>query len=387
MIVLVVNNTSFFFSHRWNLALEADRRKEKMLLVSPSATEQELSKLNEHGITWRALPIDRQKNYLLSFFKTFFFTLKLAKELDKNSIFHLVTIIPIVFCGLPLRILQKNCVFALSGMGSMFSSHKKIHKIGRLVISKIYSFLMNGKNSRLIVQNEDDYELLNKRIGVKKNKITLIRGSGIKIEDFPFTPKRNLSSIPILLLPGRLIREKGIFEAAELSQNLQKENIPHRLVIVGGSDPGNPLCISEKEIKELKKQSPNIEFTGHCTKMKEQYLQADIILFPSYREGLPKALLEAASIGRPIVAFDVPGVRECIQNGKTGLLAKFGDTAMLAKHCKELLQNADLREKLADSARKDVENKFAETIIVQQIFDVYASLFEELNANYQTHFG
>ncbi len=378
VIILIVNNTSFFFSHRWNIALEARRRQQKIMLLSPSADKDELAKLHQHGIAWQAVPFNRHKNFLTTAFRTFFFMLRLARKLEREYavvVFHLVTILPILFCGLPLRLSGRRCVFALSGLGSMFSSERKKHQIGRLLITRIYGFLMRAPRSRLIVQNQDDFKWVLEDIRIAKNHVSLIRGSGLDIQKFPFSPKLKMNTSELtLLLPGRLIREKGIFEAAELSQYLKSKGLAHRFLIVGGPDPGNPFCLSPADIAALKKQAPALDFVGHCQRMKEIYEEADLIVFPSHREGLPKALLEAAAIGRPIVAFDVPGVREFIKHNQTGLLAKFGDIATLGSYCLDFLNQPVLRDTITRAARLDVEQNFAESIIVEQIFNVYDSL-------------
>lgn len=377
IIVLVVNKTSLFFSHRWNIARELSRRGEQLLLLSPYAKPRELELLKQHNIEWRAIPFHREGRYLSSFIKTFFYVIKTQWELEKKYeevLFHLVTIIPILFCGIPLRLIKRPCVYAVSGMGTMFSSQKWKHKVGRVIVSLLYRFLMSAKSSRVIVQNLDDYSLLTNSMKIPQENIVLIRGSGVNLDEFPFVPKEQMSEVPIFILPGRLIREKGIFEAAELSLNLFKENIPHRMWIVGEPDPGNPLCLKDSEIEEMKQKNPCLEFLGFRRDMRALFEQADLVLFPSYREGLPKALLEASAVGRPIVAFDVPGVRELIINKSTGLLAPFGDIVSLTLHCKSLMGEPELRKSLIHKARKEVERTFAEALIIQQVFSIYETL-------------
>lgn len=233
---------------------------------------------------------------------------------------HLVTIKPVLIGGLA-SILAKvpAIVYAISGLGFIFTNTMLKAKILRLGIIPLYRLALSAKNKIVIVQNLDDLRILRQYVAIPESQTVLIPGSGVNLEQF------NIQPLPLenktVLMACRLLADKGVYEFHQ-SVLLLKEKYPKvRFVLVGGVDPDNPASLTEQELTEWVTNN-DLEWWGHQTNMSEVLSQATIVVLPSYREGMPKVLLEAQALGRPIVTTDVPGCCEAIENGKTGFLVK-----------------------------------------------------------------
>ncbi|KAB8028004.1 glycosyltransferase [Fluviispira multicolorata] len=272
--------------------------------------------------------------------------------------------------------MKQKTIFSLSGMGTIFTSKSIKSLILKAIIKKVYQFLFNGVKSKVIVQNNDDYNLLKNILKIKTENIILIKGSGVNPSDFIYLENDTISDIPIILLPARLIKEKGIFEISQASNLLNKKNIPHKIYIAGDIDKGNPSALLESEIKKIEKSSPSVKFIGYINNMKEQYKICTIVCLPSYREGLPKALLEAAASGRAIITCNVPGCKEVVEHNKNGILVPPQSSVELAKALKLLIENKELRNTLRKNMYQKFLNEFTEEKVVNDNIHLYDSFYE-----------
>ena len=371
-VVFLVNNSKFFISHRLNIALNLKEKSIQTHLYAPHLTSHDNQTLIDAGVIFHKLPFDRKNIKIIDliniFFKMFF-----IKKNNSKTIFHLITIIPIIFCGIPLRLLRQKIVFSIPGLGTLFISDKFSIKITRFFIKRIYRFLFNAKNSRVIVQNKHDYQFLTEIIKIKRDNISLIKGSGVNKNEFLYYEEEPTNDIPIILVPARLIREKGIIEIVNASILLKEQNIEHNIYIAGTIDPGNPSSLTETDIKILTKKSPCVHFLGHIEDMKPLYKNCTIVCLPSYREGLPKALIEAAACGRAIVTCDVPGCNEIVEHNISGLLVPAASIIELSEALKLLILNQDLRARLRKNAYHKFLIEFTEELVVNENINVYLS--------------
>jgi len=200
----------------------------------------------------------------------------------------------------------------------------------------------------------------------------LIKGSGVDVKQF--LPKREEDGLPIIILPSRMLLDKGIKEFVEVAGYLKNVGIKARFVLVGKSDFDNPTAV---QISQLKKwhTSGIVEWWGYCDDMVRVFEQSNIVCLPStYGEGVPKVLIEAASCGRPIVTTDMPGCREIVRHNENGLLVTPRDSKSLANALKILVNDAELRAKMGARGREIVEAEFSEEIVVNQTMEVYKKL-------------
>ena len=252
----------------------------------------------------------------------------------------------------------------------MFIGKKLLHKIRRKFFLILYKIALNGK-AKVIFQNDDDKKLFLENNIINNSQTFLIRGSGVDLNKFYYEVE-SISSIKVIFL-GRLLKDKGITEfidSARLTRNIHPEI---KFFVVGDSDYNNPSSISNEQILSWKDEGI-VEFLGYKKNINEILRKANIVVLPSYREGLPKVLIEAASTGRSVVTTNVPGCRDAIINNKTGLLVPVKDSEALHKAIVRLALNNDLRLKFGKNGRKFAEMEFSIDDVVKKHFHLYENI-------------
>jgi glycosyltransferase involved in cell wall biosynthesis len=262
------------------------------------------------------------------------------------------------------------CVNAFIGLGYSFTSNTAKARVVRACVGAVLRFLMNRKNCIALVQNPDDREALIS-LGIAKDRIVLIPGSGVDIKRF--TPLAEPDAPPTFGFVGRLLDDKGIRTLIAAHRLLRARMPDARILIAGTPDPANPASVSEAEAKSWNEQ-PGIAWLGHVHDIPDFWAQAHVAVLPSRREGIPMALLEAAACGRALIASDVPGCRELVLHDQNGLLFPVDDVTALANAMARLAADPQLRARYATAARKRVVNEFAVSIIGRQTIALYQRL-------------
>ena len=376
-ILFVVNTAEFFISHRLPIALAAQKEGYKVHVATPNSAFVE--DILSHNIEHHDLSISRKgKNFfreLLSLYRIFTLYRSIKPELV-----HLVTIKPVVYGGIVARILKVPAVvYAVSGIGSAFIDKDLKSRVLLLLIKYLYKLSLGHQNSNLIVQNIDDKDLLLKIIKNKNLKVNLFKGSGVDLDKFSYEPEDVKNGINVVFI-GRLIKHKGIFEFLEASTRLLDKNYNANFIVAGEIDLGNPSSLSESEMDQLK-QRKGISFLGHRSDISEIIASSNIVVLPSYREGLAKVLAEAAASGRPTITTDVPGCRDAIIQDETGLLVPPRDTNALTDAIETLILNKELRNKLGLSGRLLAKQDFDINKITMQHLLIYKDLLSTPGLN------
>ena len=375
-IVFIVNIDWFFISHRLPIALEALKQGHEVHIFTKDTGR--MTYLESLGV--KAHPINLERGSINPFQ-----SLKLLLDLKEKitsiqpDVVHLVTIKPVLIGGLA-SILAKvpSIVYAISGLGFIFTNTMLKAKILRLGIIPLYRLALGAKNKTVIVQNLDDLRILRQYVAIPESQTVLIPGSGVNLKQF------NVQPLPLknktVLMACRLLEDKGVYEFHR-SAVLLKEKYPEiQFVLVGGVDPDNPASLTEQELNKWV-QKGDLEWWGHQSNMSEILSQATIVVLPSYREGMPKVLLEAQALGRPIVTTDVPGCREAIENGKTGFLTKVKDEYSLADAIEKLISSDELCVEFGRNARLLAEQKFDIEQVVKTHMNIYENLAQNHHAN------
>ncbi|MEZ5647468.1 MAG: glycosyltransferase family 4 protein [Alphaproteobacteria bacterium] len=291
----------------------------------------------------------------------------------RPDLVHHVAIKPILLGSLSAWVVgfwgvRPQVINAVTGLGYFFISPKS-----RLswLIYRLLSFALNRPRTTLILQNKDDHATLLQNGLLHHDRIRLIRGSGVDLDEFPFMPLPE--GPPIAALVARMLSDKGIYETVEAARMLRDQGVNLKIYLVGPTDPANPAAISSRMLEAWTKEGI-ISWLGPRQDVSAIWKEAAIAVLPSYREGLPKALLEAASCGRPIVATDAPGCREICHSDETGLLVPVGDAEALAAALARLAKDPSLRHRLGISARRLVEQEFSTTRVIEQTLDLYHHL-------------
>ena len=291
---------------------------------------------------------------------------------ERPDVVHHVALKPVLYGSLAALVVRGPAVVnALAGMGFLFTSASRPATVLRAVVSRLFRFLLNSGRNLLILQNPDDEAMMVNGGLVAAQRVRLIRGSGVDIERFSPTPEA--STTPVVMLPSRMLWDKGVGEFVEAARLLRMRGVTARFVLVGNGDPDNPASISDSQIKTWHDRGM-VECWGHCADMPVTLAKAHIVCLPSYREGLPKVLLEAAACGRPLIATDVPGCREIVRHGHNGLLVPLRDAAGLANAIEHLLGDTDLRRAMGQRGRQMVESEFSEAMVALQTLAVYHEL-------------
>ncbi len=288
---------------------------------------------------------------------------------ERPDIVHHVAIKPVLYGSIAARLTGTPAVVnAIAGLGYLESSNDLRARILGRIVQTGYHLLLDRPNSRLIVQNPDDLSTLVDRGIIDASRAVLIRGSGVDIARF--TPVPEPDGTPLVVLPARLLRDKGVLEFVEAAGTLRAEGMAARFALVGEPDPKHPAAISDAALERWQRQGA-VERWGWREDMVEVFQRCHLVCLPSYREGLPKALIEAAACGRAIVTCDVAGCREVVRDGDNGLLVPPRDSASLAMALKRLLGDNALRLRMGQRSRERAVEEFSIERVVADTLGVY----------------
>ena len=293
-------------------------------------------------------------------------------RLGAPNIVHLVTIKPVLLGGIASRLLNvPSVVYAVSGLGYVFLKKGAMAFIMRKIILYFYQLAFRHKNKCVIFQNNNDQSTLTKISLLSSNEVELINGSGVDLSVFTQQPFD--SGVPIIILAARLLKDKGVKEFVEAAKLVNINNNRARFALVGEPDFHNPASIQRSELDNWEREGI-IELWGHREDMEKVISLSTIVVLPSYREGFPKILIEAAACGRPIVTTDVPGCRDAIDKDITGVIVPVQDYVELAKKISFLLDHPILCRKMGNAGRIRAEEIFDINKVVQKHMKIYEDL-------------
>lgn len=297
----------------------------------------------------------------------------------RPDIVHHVAVKPALVGSLAARLAGvRRTVNAIAGLGFVFASRSFKARVLRPLISLGFRALLNGPQSRVIVQNPDDQALLVKNRLVAPERLILIKGSGVDLDRFQPVPEPPVEPGKPLVaaLVSRMIWDKGVGVLVEAARLLKARGVALRVVLAGRPDPENPASISEEQLRAWRDEGI-VEWMGFCDDVPGLWARSHIAVLPSwYGEGVPKSLLEAAACGRPLVAVDGPGLREVVRDGATGLLVPPRDPGALADTLQRLAEDAGLRRRLGQAARTLAEREFGEETVIRGTLELYRTLLK-----------
>lgn len=370
---------AFFVSHRLPIADEAIRRgfDVRLLVGQPGSPIMEASAMEEilnSRVAVRRFPF---RSSSINPIRELWALLSLTKYLFKERpiIVHCVSPKGVLYGGIAARIAGvKGVVMAVSGMGYIATKTVGRDPV-RLIIGFIYKrlarFAFGHKNLAVIVQNSDDALFVRRSLKVDQARINLIPGSGVdlsKYKDFDIYKKK-----PIVLLPARMLKDKGVIEFVESARTLKSQYPSWDFLLAGAADYENPSSISRETIENWESEGM-VEWLGHVEDIVPVLGSASIVCLPSYREGMPKSLLEAAAAGCAIVTTDSVGCREAIIPGETGELVPTENVELLTKAIRKLIDNKALRERYGENGRKLAADRYDLKNVVSRTLDIYNEL-------------
>lgn len=374
-LLIVVNQVSFFLSHRKEIGLEAQRRGYHVVVVGAvDVAEDELDK----ALGIRFINLGTQRSGTIGF-SDLIYSLRLSTiiRLERPDVVHLITIKPILIGGVVCRALRvRAVVYAVSGLGSVFVGQSYFRRIRRLIVRSWYRFVLKHKNMRVILQNDWDLFILTKFSGLAEKNVVRLTGSGVDLARFhPGSFKK--SAVISVLFAGRLLKEKGILEFVEAAKKSRDLGFNIRFIIAGTVDQGNPSSVSSEELVSFS-ENFGVELVGYINDMATLLREVDIFCYPSfYGEGIPKVLLEAAASGLPIITTDHPGCRDTVEPGVSGILVPPHSGLAVFDAILELAADDEKRERFSIAGRLKAEREFAVEYVVEKHLETYHALLIE----------
>ena len=368
-ILFIVNVDWFFASHRLPIALEAIKYGYE---VHVATTVTDRSLLPEgSGLIIHSLHMHRSRSGAI--FSEFFEIFSVIRAVSPD-VLHLVTIKPVLFGGLAARLIGVRAVVsAVSGLGFVFVSRGLIALFRRKIILFFYRLALGHSNQRVIFQNTEDCAQLSKLTHLSSGRSILIPGSGVDLS--LYRKKTTPDGAPIIMFVGRLLIDKGVREFVRAAELFKGNEIQARFVLVGSVDPSTPSSIQQSELTHWRKNGV-VELWGNHNNMKKIFPLSTIVVLPSYREGFPKVLIEAAACGCATVTTNVPGCRDAIKNGETGLLVPVKNANAIYNAILSLLKNPCICREMGEAGRRLAEEKFDIRDVVDKHMKIYRDLLK-----------
>jgi glycosyltransferase involved in cell wall biosynthesis len=366
-LVFLLTEDWFFASHFWVRALAAKRAGWRVILVARES--EATARIRESGI--EVVPVDFIRRRLNPFAELGF-TLKLARLYReiKPDLVHHIALKPIVLGGIAAKLAGTRAIVnAPVGLGFVFSSDKLLARVLRPLVALGLRLTLTPRHSIAVFENPDDMDALVKGGMARGEAVTLIRGAGVDMEKFHPTPE---PSGPVrIVLIARMIREKGVPEFVEAARLLKGQA---EFILAGAPDEGNHNALTAAELRGWEAEGL-VRWLGPVKDIAGLLESSHIACQPSsYREGLPKSALEAMAAGKPLVATDIPGCREAVVDGETGILIPPRDAQALAAALERLINDPTLRASMGAAGRMRVEQNFSDAIICGKTLEVYERL-------------
>ena len=370
-VLILVSEDWYFCSHR--LPIGVALRKAGADVVVATRVRDHGGRITEAGLRLAPIGLDRSGLNPLRDLRTLWELLALYRR-ERPDLTHHVAMKPTLYGSLCAWLIGVPAVVnAIGGLGFLFIAQSAAAKAMRGAVRLSLRFLMNRPNSRQIQQNPDDIAFMKDDIGVRPENLVLIRGAGVDIDRFK--PAAEPSGVPVAVCVSRMLYDKGVGELVAAARLLKERGVKVRIRLVGATDD-NPTSVSAETLARWAEEGV-VDVAGHSTDIAGEYARAHIAVLPSYREGLPKSLLEAAAAGRPMVAADAPGCREVCRHEETGLLAPARSVEPLADALQRLATDAALRRDYGAAARRLAVAEFSDRRIVRQTLDLYRTLLAD----------
>ncbi|OGW65473.1 MAG: glycosyl transferase family 1 [Nitrospirae bacterium RIFCSPLOWO2_02_FULL_62_14] len=370
-VLFLITEDWYFWSHRLDLAKAIRDAGMEVLVVT--RVQDHGARIEKEG--FRLIPI-RMRRRNRQPLRELLSVLELVRiyRREQPDLVHHVAMKPMLYGSIAARLAGVPAVVnAFAGLGYAFITDHQSAKVLRFLIGRALRWALALPRSRVIVQNDVDREQLIRDGIVQPIQVSVIRGVGV--DTTAFAPSPEPTGPLVVLLGARMLWDKGVGEFVEAMRKLKARGLDLRGVLVGMVDEDNPACISQEQLRSWQATSV-VEWWGRRDDMPRVLASAHVVVLPSYREGLPKVLLEAAACARPIVATDVPGCREIVQDGRNGLLVPPRDAGALAEAINTLVQDQAMRLRMGARGREIVTREFSAEQVARETLAVYRELLE-----------
>jgi glycosyltransferase involved in cell wall biosynthesis len=367
-ILLVANTDWYLYNFRLSLASFLHANGFEVVFVSPDGPYA--PQIRQAGFRWLEWRVER-KSAGLGELAAIAALAKLYRE-ERPDLVHHFTVKPVLYGSIAARLARvPRVVNAVTGLGYVFLQNSLRAKLLRQVVVLLYRLAFQPAQQLIIFENRYDRLFFEQLNLIAPERSVVIEGVGVDTE--AFAPSAEPGGVPLAVLPARMLWDKGVGVAVDAARQLRSEGRALRIALVGPTDPGNPANIPEATLKSWVDEGV-VEWWGFQSDMQAVYRQANLVILPSFGEGIPTVLIEAAACGRAIIASNVSGCKDVVCDGVTGLLVPPRDASALAEALHRLAADPELRAKLAAAGREQVVRRFSSEIIHRQTLDVYARL-------------
>lgn len=379
-ILFFINHATFFVSHRLPIALKAlEKGDDVYLIVGQEPSDQDAEHIKEKiqklGINLYRVSFTASFKNIGSEIHGIIQAFSVVKRINPDLV-HCASPKGNLYGGIIAGLLKINClVLSISGLGYLFTRKDNFWlKFVNFIYKLFFSYVVKHKNFKAIVQNLDDKNLLTNVFGINESNIEMIKGSGVdlsKYGEFPLNKKKKY-----VLMASRPVFNKGVEEFIYASKELKKKYPEWNFLFAGGFEYDSPDQIPIEIIQKWKSEK-NVKFLGHVKDMETLYNESSIVCLPSYREGFPKTLMEAAASGNAIVTTDVTGCRDCVVPNKNAILVNVGDKEELQNAIEVLIINDNLRFEFAKFGMNYAKENFCLNDIVSKNLIIYDKLCDQ----------
>lgn len=369
----------FFYSHFLDRAIAAKQAGYDVVVLTGLTRADD--PLAEHGIKLVGIPFERRSLNPFGLLRNLVDVRRVLKE-EKPDIVHQIALKPILIGSVACRLLGiKRVISAVVGLGFAFSSDTSAARFIRRMISLLFHVVLDKQHAKTVFENADDRDYFLRQGWIKEQNAVLIRGAGVDIARFKPSVNFGASSpkgLPIVMLLSRMLWDKGIGEFVEAARLLRHQcGVDYaRFVLVGDPDDDNRGSITREQLQAWQQEGV-VEWWGFHPDVAATLGQATISCLPSYREGLPKSLLESMAMGLPCIATDVPGCREAVIDNVNGYLVPARDAVSLAKAIERLLNDKEAQQQFGVASRAMAVDAFSEEMINEQTLSLYAHIAAE----------
>ncbi len=366
-LLMVLNDAPFFLTHRLPIARAARDAGFDVHIAVP-VEDEPVAVMKQEGFVVHDIPLRRGARKLGGELALIHRLWQIVRTVQPD-LMHAVTMKPVLYGGLVARLAGVPAVVhAITGLGYLFVTEGLAARIQRGIVKRLYRFALGHRNACAIFQNPDDLGLFS-REGLVDPRITLmIKGCGVDMQHY--TPQPEPAGPVTVMFPARILGDKGVHEFVEATRILKARGTDARFVLVGRTDPDNPTDVGEDGIRAWEREGL-VQWQGFSRDMAATLSQAHVVCMPSYREGLPRVLIEAIACGRPVVTADVPGCREVVRDGENGFLVPVRNGPATAEAIDQLIANPALRRHMGERARAIAEDEFSVTHFVALSLEAY----------------
>jgi glycosyltransferase involved in cell wall biosynthesis len=371
-IILFANTDWYLYNFRLALAEALRGQGDEVILLSPPGDYGPV--MQNAGFRWIPFPLSRRGTNPLYDLDTIHKLHLLFKE-ERPDVVHNFTIKCVLYSSIAARLAGGiHVTNSITGLGYIFINDDLKARLLHSLVQGFYKIAL--QNTRVIFQNSDDQALFLHQKMVSKSQTSLVNGSGVDTNKFVVSPE---PAGPLrVVLPARMLWDKGVGEFVAAARIVRSQNENARFILAGNCDPANPAAVPLEQLEAWQREGV-VEWCGWQDDMLKVYAGSHVVCLPSYREGIPRSLIEASACGRPIVATDVPGCRQVVRQGENGLLVPVRNAPALADALCRLLEDAPLRKKMGERGREIVEAEYSMERIVSETLEIYKNLNRGLN--------